>query len=343
MAGASEDLRRLREALAELVADDVPELLAEARTEARSRVRAVLAEVMAEAMLEEARRAGGPRPASPTPVARQQPLTPQRPGRSDDRGLGYYVYGVTKADFAPSPDAAGIDPAHAVETLAAGDLAALVSQVPLTEFNEDRLREHFGDIAWVETTARRHEEVLEAASLRGTVIPMRLCSLYRDAEGVRNMLEREAGVMHDALQLLDGRAEWAVKVFAVSRTSSSAAESGQAQPDSGAAYLAQQSRARRHRETVDQRLAGACEAIHHRLSEVAVRAVVVPPQRPEVSGHDGEMVLNGVYLVDDTAVASFHEVVTALEREFGPLGVELVSTGPWPAYNFVPDAIGVST
>jgi hypothetical protein len=217
VANGSEDLRRLREALAGLVAQDVPELVAEARTEARARVRAVLSDAMAQEMLEQVRRAsasttppprGSGRAGSPPPppTRRPEPAGVERsvPAAGDD--LGYYVYGVTTAEGAVAPEIVGVDPARPVATLVAGDLAALVGRVPLAEFNEERLREHLADITWVETVARRHEEVLEAAAAHGTVIPMRLCTIYRDADGVRGMLERESRPMRDALRLVQGRA-----------------------------------------------------------------------------------------------------------------------------------------
>jgi hypothetical protein len=84
----------------------------------------------------------------------------------------------------------------------------------------------------------------------------------------------------------------------------------------------------------------AAEEIYERLSAVASDAQVLSPQRPEVSGHSGDMILNGVYLVPDDAVEAFHEEVRALASEFEPHGVELYPTGPWPAYNFVPGTIG---
>lgn len=345
MAAGSDDLRRLRESLAALVADDVPELLAEARGEARTRVRAILTEVMAEAMLEQARRHGAaaePARAQAASVApAPSPTRPSAPSRSADGELGYYIYGVLAADAAVPTGLAGVDPAHPATALVAGDLAALVSRVPLAEFNEERLREHLAEIAWVEAMARRHEEVLEAVAAAATVIPMRLCSIYRDAAGVRAMLEREADPMHDALRRLAARSEWGVKVFSVRIPDPPSPDRGQSQPDSGAAYLEQRGQAQRRRESAAQEGARNAESIHTRLAALAARALVIPLQRPEVSGHEGEMLLNGVYLVDDSRLASFHEAVRTLGEEFGPAGVELVATGPWPPYNFVPDAIGV--
>jgi hypothetical protein len=351
---SDKQLRRLREALEALVAQDIPELLAEARSEARLRVRGVLTEVMADSMLEQARhhvhavRPSGPAPAIDPAMSPPAGARPPAAGTADatasaDGGvLGYYVYGVAAAD-ASSPPAAmpGVDPDHHVTTLVADELEAVVSRVPLAEFDEQRLREHLGDIAWVERIARRHEEVLETAAVRRTVIPMRMCSIYRDASGVRDMLRRESEVMHDALHLLGARSEWGVKVFSLPRPPSVPPDSGDHQAESGSAYLEQQSQARRRHEAADDDVAAVCASIHDRLSAIAARAQVLAPQRPEVSGHDGAMRLNGVYLVDDAALASFHDAVASLQADLGDSGVELQATGPWPAYNFVPDAIGV--
>lgn len=274
--------------------------------------------------------------------ARPRPDTDYSTVSVDDDVLGYYVYGVAASDGSSLPTAVpGVAPAHQVTTLVVEDLEAVVSRVPLSEFDEQRLREHLRDLAWVERIARRHEEVLETAAAHRTVIPMRMCSIYRDASGVRGMLERESEVMRDALRLLHARSEWGVKMFTLPTRPLAPSRSDDHQTESGSAYLEQQSQARRRRETADDELAAVCESIHDRLSAIAARARVIAPQRPEVSGHDGTMRLNGVYLVDDAALASFHDAVGSLQAESEPSGIELQATGPWPAYNFVPDAIGV--
>jgi hypothetical protein len=350
MPSASEELRRLREALSGLVADDVPELLAEARTEARARVRAVLTEAMADAMLEQVRRTGAParEPEPRLPAAPEPPLVPDRapPAATPtpDSALGYYVYGVMDGDRSSLPALTGVDADHTVTVVADGELAALVSRIPLAEWGEERLREHLADMGWVETVARRHEEVLEAVAASRTLIPMRLCTIYRDQEAVRGMMRRETAAMRDALRMLAGRAEWAVKVFSAGVPEPAGADVDGAVDDasSGAAYLQQRQRAHRSRARADERQTEACEAIHARLGSLAVRALLIPSQRPEVSGHSGEMLFNGVYLLDEGAVSPLLDTIEALQSEFEPVGLELVATGPWPAYNFVPDAIGAT-
>jgi hypothetical protein len=339
VASESHDLRRLREALAGFVADDVPELLSQARTEARTRVVAILADVMAESMLEQVRHQAAP--VAPAASDRDRSQDHPAPAVAQDETLGYYVYGVLGADAVVPPGLPGVEPSYPATTLVVGDLAALVSRVPLAEFNEERLREHLGDIAWVETMARRHEEVLDAALAAATVIPMRMCSIYRDASGIQAMLDREAEPMHTALRLLDARSEWGVKLFGLPLPEPPAADTVDTPSGRGAAYLEQRRQAHRRRESAAARLSTVAEEIHARLAALAARALVIPPQRPEVSGHEGEMVLNGAYLVDNASLTTFHETIEALQAEFRAEGVELVATGPWPPYNFVPDAIGV--
>lgn len=349
MPSGGDDLSRLSQELSGLVAGDIPELIAEARAEARTRVRALLAEAMAEAMLAEARHPATTPPRSPTgtfaePRAAASSLLPDAAPAPTGSAVAAYVYGVTAAGDAGLARIGGVDPDHPVELIVAADLAAVVSAVPLTEFDEARLRGHLGDLGWVETIARRHEDVLEAVTRTRTVIPMRLCSIYHDRAGVEQMLRREAPALYEALELLAGHAEWGVKAFAVG-TPPAAADPVQTEDgaDTGLSYLERRRDSRRRRVEAGDVVGDACGAVHERLSALATRAQVLPPQRPEVSGHDGAMVLNGVYLVRDDTVDAFHAAVAALRQQVAPAAVELVATGPWPAYNFVPDAIGVPT
>ncbi len=86
------------------------------------------------------------------------------------------------ADAPAEPaDLEGVEPGTSIELISDGELAALVSPVPLPEYGDEQLRVHLEDLAWVERTARRHEDVLEAALREATIVPLRLCTLYRDS------------------------------------------------------------------------------------------------------------------------------------------------------------------
>jgi hypothetical protein len=235
----------------------------------------------------------------------------------------------------------GVDPAQPVTILREDALAAVTSQVPLDEFDEARLREHLADMAWVEATARAHESVLDRVCEQAAVIPMRMCTVYRTEGGVREMLHREADALLDALDHLRGKAEWGAKAFISLDDDGEDHEAG-AGASSGAAYMERKRTQHERRRSALEMAEEAVAIIHERLSDVAADAQTIPLQRPEASGHSGEMILNGVYLVADDALERFHDEVGALQAEFTSHGIELVCTGPWPAYNFVPGTIGAA-
>jgi hypothetical protein len=290
------------------------------------------------------------RPPSPTaePRATTAGGSPPTPHQHES-GSGWYVYCVLDPrDLALTPGLEGVG-GRPVSLVGDGELAAVASEVPLAEFGEDRLRENLNDVTWLEATALAHERVLEAALAQTTIIPMRLCTIYSGEESVREMLVRERPVFADAIARLRGRTEWGVKVFvdrnsledvAAERSDEIAAlrEEVAALPE-GEAYMKRKRLDTLAAEEADLLVDECVDAVHGRLSEQAVEALLNPLQRPEASGRTSEMLLNGVYLVEDAATEAFHAAVKALEAEYGTVGFEIELTGPWPPYNFVKSSI----
>jgi hypothetical protein len=104
----------------------------------------------------------------------------------------------------------------------------------------------------------------------------------------------------------------------------------------GGSYLGRKQQDLRLRDEVDAALDAAVQESHARLEEWAVASELLPPQRAELSGHSGEMVLNGAYLVDDERLDGFGTVIDELGRQYGgDKGLTFELTGPWPPYNFV--------
>jgi hypothetical protein len=340
MPSADDPLERLRSAIDQLAASDARSLVEEARAEARARVRSRLADLMEHSMLEQVQdQMAPPRP------QRQRSAQPARPSEDVEppTGPAWYVYGVVDAETEPPGPLPGVDASRAIQLLQEGSLAAAVSEVALDEFGEERLREHLRDMAWVETVARAHEAVLDQLRAQATVIPMRMCTVYRTESGVRELLRREATPLREALDHIDGKAEWGVKGFADEGRMAGvkAGDEDDVRDEArGAAYMRRRQDERDLHQRARQLLEEGVTQIHERLCALAADAHVLPPQRPEVSGRAGDMVLNGVYLVPDDDLERFHAELPVLEAEFGSLGVELELTGPWPAYNFVSGTIG---
>ena len=325
-ASRDDTLRRLREALRDVAEDDLAQVIEEARAGARARATELVEDALVDAIVDRASERAAPVPRS-----------------AGEDETGWWVYGVVAAaDAALVPHALeGMEPSTEVEVIERGDLAALVSPVPLAEYGDERLREHLNDLAWVERTARAHEAALDAALERATVVPLRLCTIYRDRAGVEDMLVADRDQLAEAVERLRGRSEWGVKVFASRPRLTEAAReetTGAAGSSDAAQYLRRKRDERELSERVDALATACARECHARLGDVAASARVNPAQRPEAHGRDADMVLNGVYLIADDDRGVLQAVVEELRGEYEPLGFELEPTGPWPPYNFVAPA-----
>jgi len=316
---ASELPDELRDEIRRLAAEDLDGLLHEAREQARARVRAQLVDAFVDAMT--------------TPASRPLEPSPRPVGEP-----GLYVYGVVAADAPPAamPPALDGSPTMLVPD---GPVAAVAGVVDLAEFDEQALRANLGRIEWVERVARGHDRVLAEIRPQTTVVPMRMCTIYRTEEAVHDMLRRETEALCAALAELRGRAEWGVKAWAPAR---GRAEPGERDADpSGTAYMRRRRAQLGRRDRDAEALDGLAVAIHERLVEVADAAVLGPLADPP-AGESRRMILNSSYLVADAAGDGFRGAVAGLAAGLVERGIEFDVTGPWPAYSFVPAALGAT-
>lgn len=314
-----------------------PELIARAEAEAVA--------VLRDALVAEGMRAGlgrgadaTQRPLEPSRPEPAPPRTAQAPEHAPDLLWAYCV--LRERDPVPADvDGVASGPVQRVE---AGDLAALVSRVPASEFAAEPLTHNLNDLVWLERIARGHEAVLDTALAQSTIVPLRMCTLFESESGVREMLQRRRESLTGALDALEGRLEWAVKVLVDRERLMDAArppdsESAEAGPTGeGGAYLQRRRTERSARETATRLAADTAQQIHARLQDWALDARTRPPQNRELSGHEGEMVLNAAYLIERARTEELRGLVTELEEHHHGLGVRIELTGPWPPYNFVP-------
>jgi hypothetical protein len=260
-----------------------------------------------------------------------------------ETGRGRYVYCVVAAgEQLALEEQQGVDGRAGLELVGDERLGAVVSTVPLEEFGAQALRRNLEDMAWLERTARAHQAVLDRV-MDGVaaVVPMRLCTIFDDDEHVGEMLLREREVLLGALERVRDHSEWSVKVLAdpgavaAAARASSAAAAPQEGPGAGHAYLARKRAERSLKDRGRELLETAAEAIHTRLSAEAEASTLLPPQRGELSGRPGEMVLNGAYLVHRERIEAFKAAVDELRQAQRELGLELELGGPWAPYNFV--------
>jgi len=254
---------------------------------------------------------------------------------------GTYLYGVVAAGSLDAEALAAepsVDGQHAVRLVTVGELAAIVSDVPLDEFDETALPARLNDLNWLEETARAHESVLERALAAAAVVPFRFCTIYRDEDDLRGFVAERADALARVLDRVEGCVELGVRALVDHRRLEgelAAAGEGDAAADaSGRSYLLRRQRERRLALETAEFLRDCASAAHARLEAEALAAAELPV-RTSGAGDTEAMFLNGAYLVRAADEALAREA-TRLEAEYARFGIRFELTGPWPPYNFVP-------
>jgi hypothetical protein len=210
-------------------------------------------------------------------------------------------------------------------------LQAVVCTVDLEDFGEDALARNLEDLAWLEKVARTHDDVVRSIAENATVAPMRLVTICSDDSSVRARVDAHHDGLVGALDSVEGRREWSVKVLVAPRSPHEDREET-TRPASGADYLTRKREQAAQRRAAGEEAAALAERVHTSLASAAVASRRLPPQDPRLTGRTEAMVLNAAYLVPERDHEAFVELVsqTRVQEQQGIIEVG----GPWPPYSF---------
>ncbi|MGW7198236.1 GvpL/GvpF family gas vesicle protein [Streptomyces chryseus] len=214
-----------------------------------------------------------------------------------------------------------------------GGLVALVSDVPAGDFEAAPLAAHFEDLVWLEAVARAHHGVIDAVAARGTVLPLRLATIYRDDDRVHDMITADRAAFTRRLAHLDGSVEWGVKVYLAAAPPPAATEPApEPELSPGRAYLRGRHRERNARQDSFREAADSARRVEAAAVAHAVEHVRHRPQQGPLAEEAGENIVNDAYLVPRELTDDFRQAVERVAAESAAIRVEI--TGPWAPYSF---------
>ncbi|MEV6401011.1 GvpL/GvpF family gas vesicle protein [Streptomyces sp. NPDC051907] len=246
-----------------------------------------------------------------------------------------YVYVVGPDDPALRRTAHGLQgiEGRSLRWVSDGGLAALVSSVPADRFSEAGLAAQLEDLDRLESIARAHHAVVDAAFSTTTVLPMRLATVYLNDDRVCALLRQRGSEFATLMDQLAQHVELGVKVYAESSGVPSPEPAPRAPAGgTGRAYLQQRRAQQRGSQDLHRRAADAAAEAAREAASLASGRVVHRPQQGELASRTGVNVANEAYLVPAAAVAQFREVIGAVSRDRP--GVRIDITGPWAPYSF---------
>jgi hypothetical protein len=252
-----------------------------------------------------------------------------------------YLYCLVRAPKAPSLRSApaglpGAGKPRAID--AGGGLWLVAADAPLERYGEKPIEKGLQNLAWVSSCAVPHEAVVEHLSKAGTVLPMKLFTLFNSDARALEHIARQRRRIDKVVERIEGREEWGLRVTLdeISALERAMSEAQSASPGStGAAFLLRKKKEQDAARELFQNARQRADRLFEELSAKTDEARRRPPPPGEIGKR---VLLDAAFLLRRAKVKPFQTAVRAQAKKLGELGYQLTLTGPWPPYNFVVDA-----
>lgn len=205
-------------------------------------------------------------------------------------------------------------------------LSLIVARVPRGPFEAGTLEARLRDIDWVGRYASAHHAVIERLGQRGTVLPLRIFTVFDSDESAKKTLGRKRQRLAALASRVGTRAEWVLRVH---RPMPPAAPAPKTPAESGTAFL--RARADAHRERVAQ-----ARMIDAGVATLIGDLTMLADETVERTVEPGTTALaEAAFLVGKQQIARFKRALTTASADLRREGCRIALTGPWPVYSFV--------
>jgi Gas vesicle synthesis protein GvpL/GvpF len=248
-----------------------------------------------------------------------------------------YVYAVTRDAAAPHVD--GVDGTQRFGTVTIDRISAVYTPVDAEAFSQEAIDARAGDLEWLGAIGYRHQDVVSDLMKHTAIVPLRAFTLFSSEEALRAYLHEQREMLGKALDRLDGKQEWTLRVeLDPARWSESLAsrvpslrdlqnEIAGAAP--GKAFLL--------RKKLDDEKKKASHVAEQEVVAEIERWIVEKLRCESVAEtrehRDGAFPQINVLLNRDEE-AGLQELHAEMTARYESEGVTLGLTGPWPPYTF---------
>lgn len=204
-----------------------------------------------------------------------------------------------------------------------------MSDVDAALYSEEALVQGLQDLEWVSQCAVGHEAVVQACLSKGTVVPMKLLTLFASDERAVAEIGSRIDQIVETVRHVSGALEWGVRLV----TGQAAARPVRVRrlPKTGRGYL----EAKRKLASGTRR-SPRDEGLSDRIVKTLSKSATDMRRRESIEQVPGSRVLLDVaYLVAKRATTAFQRRLRSLAAEASRAGYEVILTGPWPPYHFV--------
>jgi hypothetical protein len=250
-----------------------------------------------------------------------------------------YLYCLVHARRAPSLARAprGLSGTGRARVLDGGDgLWLVVADAPLARYDVAPIERGLRDLNWVSACAMAHEAMVEHAAAAGTVIPMKLFTLFSSDERAVAHVRRTRKSLDRLIARVADRDEWGVRLSLdearARRHVATAARRETRGASTGTGFLVRKKHERDAARELAERARTEADRVYEELARHADDA---RRHTPAQAGTGTRVLLDAAFLVPGRRAPQFRAAVKALGSRLGGDGLQLTLSGPWPPYTFV--------
>ena len=219
-----------------------------------------------------------------------------------------------------------------LRVVSVGDhLWAIVETVRESLYGEAALARGLPDLEWVGRRAVAHERVIESFLSAPALLPMQLFTLFTSDQRVIDHVRADRTRIGRILKRVEGKVEFGVRLTWNEKAMRDEAASRPVR--TGAEFLA------RKRDILDvtrTRFGDARKAADRIYKSIAKQASASQRRTTlERAAAGSRLLLDAAFLVATRNRRGFKTAISQNTRELRGSGVDVVVSGPWPAYNFI--------
>jgi hypothetical protein len=244
-----------------------------------------------------------------------------------------YAYCIVKSDAAPKLKKAppGLVGMSKPRVLDAAGYSLIVADAPLKLYDAAAIDARLRDLDWVSARAGEHDAVVEHMIDYGTVVPMKLFTLFSSEASAIEHVKKAKKSLDRVTDRIGGCEEWSLRIL-LDEERARAAAKPKKKATSGTGFLQAKKKLEDARKTATEAGSARAGELFEALAKIAKQSERRPAPNRDLAQR---VFLDAVFLVPQPKVKKLQ---TAIDRAAGPLveqGFDITLSGPWPAYSFI--------
>lgn len=255
---------------------------------------------------------------------------------------GILIYCIIQGFDERISEIKGLDESSRLYAIRSGSLTAIVSDVMLEEYGEDKMAENGEDIEWLKEKATMFMDVILKVMDIASVIPMKFLTIFLSEERVIEIIKENHDDFQATFKKISSYDEFGVKIYCDERKYKESVLSDEIRDfentltgkPKGAAFFLKKKFETELDEKIRNRICGISSQFAEKLSTLTSDMKINKNLVKEITGIEIPMILNCAFLVKSDQKESFASRIEEFKRDFGSSGFYVDLTGPWPPYSF---------